>query len=174
MKNLLCLAKLGAAIMKALFIIATALTMMSCAVSKESPTLGYGKEYKELAMNITLRETGETHMYWMYDTYTNFDGDGSSLFILITRWLDEVKGYKILESDCLDINPNPNLSIDIKRAMLKYKRDVSITLVVFETINNALLYINNYDKSKDNWSTEIISLISVDDYDLIKDEYEDL
>lgn len=99
--------------------------------------------------------------YWLYDTYTYHNGNGFEVCNqVIPRWIESM-GY-VIDFDNMHItNPNTVLANSVKALMKQRGCDVSVTLITRESgypTDRDYFVINNYDKSKDSYSTTVYYL----------------
>lgn len=115
------------------------------------------ESYKEQDGWAYIEDFGKTH-YWLYDTYTYHDGYGRSIVDrYVPAWIESM-GYVIDFDHMRRVNPNKELASSVKALMKQRDCDVSVALI---TSNPSAPYvvINNYDRDKDSYWTDIIPLI---------------
>ena len=95
---------------------------------------------------------GKLH-YWLYDTYSFHNGDGSKIVDkFVPHWIEEM-GYVIDFDNITEVSPNNDLASSVKALMNQRGCDVSVTLF------DGSVIINNYDEDDDIYWTMVIPLI---------------
>ena len=108
-----------------------------------------------------IKGYGKIH-YWLYDTYSNSDGDGSFLINkILPEWVEEM-GYVIDYDQKRLISPDQDTPSSVKSLMKQRGYDVAVALITSDTSypygKSPYLVLHNYDKSKDNYWTYIFPL----------------
>lgn len=113
--------------------------------------------YKEQNGWAYIEGFGKIH-YWLYDTYTYHDGYGKSIVDkYVPSWIESM-GYVIDFDHMRRVNPNPDLASSVKSLMKQRDCDVSVALILSNQ-SYPYVVINNYDKDKNSYWTDIIPLI---------------
>lgn len=100
---------------------------------------------------------GKNH-YWLYDTYTYHNGYGQSIVDkYVPAWIESM-GYVIDFDHMRRVNPNKDLASSVKALMKQRGCDVSVALITRDS-TYPYVVINNYDRDKDYYWTDIIPLI---------------
>lgn len=95
--------------------------------------------------------------YWLYDSYSYHDGYAGIIFDrIIPAWIEKM-GYVIDFDNIQIINPNTDLASSVKALMAQRGCDISVTLVT-DIPPYHFVIINNYDKEKDVYSSELYPL----------------
>jgi len=94
--------------------------------------------------------------YWLYDTYTRNNGDGDFLIGSLEEYVENL-GWCIDYDNVRDVNPNNELASSVKTLMTRKGADVSFTYEFYRN-NTGLVWINNYNKSTNIWSTFIYDI----------------
>lgn len=114
------------------------------------------QSYREQDGWAYIEGHGKIH-YWLYDTYSYHDGNGSYLMdIYIPKWIESM-GYVIDFDHMTRYSPNPSLASSVKTLMKQRGCDVSVALIT--SAESPYVVINNYDKDKQYYWTDIIPLI---------------
>lgn len=104
-----------------------------------------------------IEGSGKIH-YWLYDTYAYHDGYGQSIVDkYVPTWIESM-GYVIDFDHMRRVNSNNVLASSVKALMKQRNCDVSVALITSNT-SYPYVVINNYDKDKDSYWTDIIPLI---------------
>ena len=115
------------------------------------------ESYKEQDGWAYIEGFGKIH-YWLYDTYTYHDGYGKSIADrYVPAWIESM-GYVIDFDRMSRTNPNTVLASSVKALMRQRGCDVSVALITSSS-TYPYVVINNYDKDKDSYWTDIIPLI---------------
>ena len=113
------------------------------------------KSYREQDGWAYIEGTGKVH-YWLYDTYSYHNGNGKYLVnIYIPKWI-EAMGYVIDFDNVNHISPNNNLASSVKTLMKQRGCDISVAIIT--STGRSYAVINNYDKDKQAYWTDIIPL----------------
>lgn len=157
-----------------------AFVLLCCAivVFAEEPPIAGGGWYWEDGINLNGRwfsdvapsfceqdgwaiVQGKKLHYWLYDTYTYWDGYGESIINqYVPAWIERM-GYVIDFDNIQKSFPNNNLAASVKALMKQRGCDVSVTLCTKQNYgaNVDFVVINNYDRSKDMYWTIIYNLV---------------
>ena len=114
------------------------------------------KSYKEQDGWAYIEGMGKLH-YWLYDTYAYHNGHKEKIVDkYVPAWIESM-GYVIDFDHMRRVSPNKDLASSVKALMKQRGCDVS---VLFSTSNPSTPYvvINEYDKDKDSYGTDIIPL----------------
>lgn len=115
------------------------------------------ESYKEQDGWAYIEGYGKIH-YWLYDTYTYHDGDGSFLInSYVPVWIESM-GYVIDFDHMRRVNPNKDLASSVKALMTQRNCDVSVALITSDS-SYPYVVINSYDKNSNYYWTDIIPLI---------------
>lgn len=115
------------------------------------------ESYKEQDGWAYIEGHGKIH-YWLYDTYTYHDGYGRSIVDkYVPTWIESM-GYVIDFDHMRRVAPNNDLASSVKALMKQRDCDVSVALITRDP-TYPYVVINNYDKGKDSYWTDIIPLI---------------
>ena len=115
------------------------------------------ESYKEQDGWAYIEGFGKIH-YWLYDTYTYHDGYGRSIVDkYVPTWIESM-GFVIDFDHMRRVEPNNNLASSVKALMKQRGCDVSVALITSDQ-TAPYVVINNYDKDKDFYWTDIIPLI---------------
>lgn len=104
---------------------------------------------------------GKKLHYWLYDTYTYWDGYGSAIIDrYVPAWIERM-GYVIDFDNIQKISPNNNLASSVKALMKQRSCDVSVALCTKQNYgaNVDFVVINGYDKDEDNYFTIVYYLV---------------
>ena len=99
--------------------------------------------------------------YWLYDTYTYWDGyDSAIIDRYVPAWIENM-GYVIDFDNIRKVYPNNDLASSVKALMKQRGCDVSVALCTKQNYgaNVDFVVINSYDKSDDSYWTIIYYLI---------------
>ena len=99
---------------------------------------------------------GRLH-YWLYDTYSYYDGDGVPLIEAFISYVERL-GWTVDYDNIEYISPNNELASSVKSMMNTKNSDVSMTIIEINT-NIALMYLNSYTARGGYWFTYIYPLI---------------
>ena len=115
------------------------------------------ESYKEQDGWAYIEGFGKIH-YWLYDTYTYHNGYGKSIVDkYVPHWIESM-GYVIDFDHMRTVSPNNNLASSVKALMKQRGCDVSVALITSNP-TDPYVVINNYDKDKNFYWTDIIPLI---------------
>ena len=116
------------------------------------------KSYKEQDGWAYIEGYGKLH-YWLYDTYTYWNGDGNLLMDkCIPAWIESM-GYVIDFDRAQRVSPNTVLASSVKTLMKQRWCDVSVSLVTSNPYDPYVV-VNSYDASRDLYWTDIYPLIT--------------
>ena len=104
-----------------------------------------------------IEGSGKLH-YWLYDTYSYHKGDGSDIIEkYIPDWVKSL-GFSIDTANKKHYSPNNNLAFSVKALMQERNCDMSVSFVD-EDPCYPFIVINNYDKDKKIYFTDVLPLI---------------
>ena len=108
-----------------------------------------------------IKGYGKIH-YWLYDTYKNADGGGSTLIDnILPEWAEEM-GYAIDYDQIRKISPDQDTPSSVKSLMKKRGYDVAAALITSDTSypygKSPYLVFHTYDKDRDYYWTYIYPL----------------
>jgi len=114
--------------------------------------------YKETDGWAYIKGYGKIH-FWLYDTYTNFDGSGSLLYhLILPEWVEEM-GYAIDFDHVRIISPDQDTPSSVKALMKQRGCDVAAALITSDTSypygKSPYLVIHSYDRDNDSYWTYI-------------------
>jgi len=151
---------------KKLFLIFAFVFLPFAIFAEDSPMSGWqfnnmtrlnGRSFEKWEYARSFREQdgyalvlGKKLHYWLYDTYTYHDGDGSVIHNqIVPHWVEEM-GYVIDYDNIEKYSPNTNLASSVKALMTQRDCDVSLTLVTkdLEFTPYDYVIINDYDEDK--------------------------
>ena len=112
-------------------------------------------KYFEKDSYCYVESYGRIH-FWLYDTYTCYDGNGRPLIDAFVLYAERL-GWTVDVNNVLYISPNEGLAQSVKQMMVENTSDVSMTIIESNT-NSALLYLNAYTKRGGYWFTYIYPL----------------
>lgn len=115
------------------------------------------ESYREQDGWAFIEGFGKIH-YWLYDTYTYWNGDGQVLVDkCVAKWIESM-GYVIDFDNVRAVTPNNDLASSVKSLMVQRGCDVSVALI---TRNPSAPYVvvNNYYRDGDSYWTLIYPLI---------------
>ena len=115
------------------------------------------ESYKEQDGWAYIEGFGKIH-YWLYDTYTYHDGDGSNINDrYVPTWIESM-GYVIDFDHLRRVAPNNDLAFSVKALMTQRGCDMSVALITRDS-SYPYVVINSYDRDKTIYWTDIIPLI---------------
>jgi hypothetical protein len=105
----------------------------------------YAESYREQDGYAIVQ--GQSTYFFLYDTYTYHNGDGSDIINrVIPSWVEEM-GYVIDFDNIREINPNPNLASSVRALMQQRGCDICVTLVMGKSIvGYDYVQINDWNK----------------------------
>ena len=117
--------------------------------------------YKETDGWAYIKGYGKIH-YWLYDTYTNADGQGVGLiYMILPEWVEKM-GYAIDYDQIRKIWTDQDTPSSVKSLMKQRGCDVAAALITSDTSypygKPPYLVIHNYDRDKDSYWTYIFPL----------------
>jgi len=112
--------------------------------------------YAEKDGYCIVEDFGRLH-YWLYDTYSYYDGNGNPLIEAFISYV-ECLGWTVDYDNIEYISPNNDLALSVKSMMTAKNSDVSMTIIEINK-NIAFMYLNSYNAKKDYWFTYIYPLI---------------
>ena len=112
--------------------------------------------YKETDGWAYIKGYGKIH-YWLYDTYTNADGQGGVLYNrILPEWVEEM-GYAIDYDQIRIISPDQDTPSSVKSLMKQRGCDVAAALITSDTSypygKPPYLVVHGYDKDRDSYWT---------------------
>lgn len=137
------------------------------AFSEMSPITSWDGSYSEYSRSYREQDgyaivLGHKLHYWLYDTYTNNNGNGWAIFNqVVPKWVENM-GYAIDFDNMQKYSPNTSLANSVKALMKQRGCDVSVTLITRESgypTKTDYVVINSYDISQDRYWTVIYHLI---------------
>ena len=119
------------------------------------------EEYNETDGWAYIKGYGKIH-YWLYDTYTNADGQGVGLiYMILPEWVEKM-GYAIDYDQIRKIWTDQDTPSSVKSLMKQRGCDVAAALITSDTSypygKPPYLVIHNYDRDKDSYWTYIFPL----------------
>jgi hypothetical protein len=130
---------------------------MNAAPVKESPMSGqeYAESFHEQDGYALVQ--GRRLHYWLYDTYTDHNGNSEVIHNqIVPHWVEKM-GYKIDYDDVEEYNPNDDLAASVKTLMTQRGCDVSFTLISSGGSDDYVVF-NEYSKSEGIYRTTIYPL----------------
>lgn len=114
------------------------------------------ESYKEQDGWAYIEGFGKIH-YWLYDTYTYWDGYGEKILEkYVPSWIESM-GYVIDFDHIKVISPDNDLASSVKALMAQRRCDLGVSLIT--SVENPYVVINNYDRDGRIYWTIIIPLI---------------
>ena len=112
--------------------------------------------YKETDGWAYIKGYGKIH-FWLYDTYSNMDGDGDLLlFKIIPEWVEEM-GYVIDYDQVRKISPDQDVPSSVKTLMKQRGCDEAAALITSDASypygKSPCLVFHSYDKERDSYWT---------------------
>ncbi len=163
--------------MKKIFTLGILLAVFAAGVFAEEPPIASGGWSWENGTNLkgkTFYDVSESFMeqdgwayiegygklhYWLYNTYTYWNGDADLLMNkCIPTWIESM-GYVIDFDRVHRVSPNTSLASSVKSLMKQRRCDVSVLLKTNPSFDPCVI-VNNYDANADLYWTDIYPLIT--------------
>ncbi|MBR5966620.1 MAG: hypothetical protein IK015_10945 [Treponema sp.] len=119
------------------------------------------ESYREQDGWVNIKGYGKLH-FWLYDTYTYWNGD-AKVFVdqCLPAWIESM-GYVIDFDYIKRFKPNERLASSIKTLMSQKGCDIAVTFLVGDRPDYPHVHINYYDRENTSYWTEIIPLCSTE------------
>ena len=137
-------------------IIATMFFMLFVSYSVSAGPAGHLMGYAETDGYCIVEGYGRLH-YWLYDTYSWHNGDGTQLTRAFLTYAESL-GWTVDYDNYRKVSPNNELALSVRRMMIGKNSDVSMTILEHDR-RSATLVINNFDASDGHWWSEFYPLI---------------
>lgn len=125
------------------------------------------ESYNEQDAYVYIEGIG-TNRYYLYDTYTYHNGDGTDIIEkYLPYWVEKI-GYSIEKNNVRKVRDNKSLAESVKKIMKEKKSDMSVCLFVHG--NTTSLIINKYDREDGIYSTFVYPLTAATKNKSVPDE----
>ena len=118
--------------------------------------------YREQMGRAIINDLGSV-TFWLYDTYSYHNGNGSELINkYIPHWIENYYNETIDFDNIRDVSPNENMPSSLKALMKQRGCDVAVAYIIRNWGTSSAMsgvVINAYDKEKNNYFTYIYPFI---------------